>query len=151
VSSKNEVKDKGSSIKKLALPIGEWDCGLNKRKEQRVIGLWGNQVIRRGSQRFSLEVLLSVSRHLLEWNEMEDNERGVSRNDIHICLRKETLHRCLFGLLESFCTLPSGIYYKYGRVVFASTWGKQKRNSNIERIDGILLFVMLVVSLHTPL
>ncbi len=127
------------------------DCGLNKRKDQRVNCLWGNQVIRRGSQRFSVEVLLSVSRHLLESNEMEDNEGGFSRNDNHICLRKEPLHQCLFALLENFCTSPSGIYYKYGKVVVASTWGKQKRKSNIERIDGILLFVMLVVSLHTAL
>ena len=102
------------------------------------------------SQRFSLEVLLSVSRNLLESNETEDNERGVSRNDSHMCLRKEPLHRCLFGLLENFWTSPSGIYYKYGKVVVASTWGKQKRKSNIERIDGSPLFVMPVVSLHTP-
>jgi hypothetical protein len=97
-----------------------------------------------------VEVLLSVSRNLLESNEMEDNERGVSRNDNHMCLRKEPLHRCLFGLLENFCTPPSGIYHKYGKVVVASTWGKQKPKSNIERIDGIPLFVMPVVSLHTP-
>lgn len=126
------------------------DCRLNKRKDQGAIGLWSNQVIRRGSQRFSLEVLLSVSRNLLESNEMEDNERGVSRNDSHMCLRKEPLHRCLFGLSGNFCTSPSGIYYKYGKVVVASAWGKQKRKSNIERIDGIPLFVMPVVSLHTP-
>ena len=127
------------------------DCGLNKRKDQRVIGLWSNQVIRRGSQRFSLEVLLSVSRNLLKSNEMENNERDVSRNDNHMCLRKEPLHRCLFGLLENFCTSPSGNYYKCGKVLVALTSGKQKRKSNIERIDGILLFVMRVVSLHTPL
>jgi len=122
-----------------------------KRKEQRVIGLWVNQIIRRGSQWFSLEVHLSVLRHSLESNEMEDNERGVSRNDNHMCLRKEPLHRCLFGLLENFCTSPTGIYYKCGKVLVASTWGKQKRKNNIERIEGILLFVMRVVSLHTPL
>ncbi len=114
------------------------------------MGLWSNQVIRRGSQRFSLEVLLSVSRNLLESNETEDNERGVSRTDNHRCLRKEPLHRCLFGLLENFYTSPSGIYYKYGKVVVASTRGRQKRKSNIERIDGIPLFVMPVVSLHIP-
>jgi hypothetical protein len=74
---------------------------------------------------------------------MEDNERALSRNDNHICLRKETLHRCPFGQLES-------IYYKYGKAVVASTKGKQKRKSNIERIDGILLSVMLVASLRTP-
>ena len=127
------------------------EYGLNKRKDQRVIGLWNNQVIRRDSQRFGPEVLLSVSRNLLESNETEDdNERGVSRSDSHMCLRKDPLHRCLFGLLENFCTSPSGIYYKYGKVVVASTWGKQKRKSNIERIDSIPLFVMPVVSLHTP-
>jgi len=108
--------------------------------------LWSHQVIRRGSQRFSLEVLLSVFRNLLESNEMEDNERSVSRNDNHMCLRKEPLHQCLFGLLENFCTSPSEIYYKYGKLVVASTWGKQKRKSNIERIDGIPLFLMPVVS-----
>jgi hypothetical protein len=139
--------------KQLAVSkCGIWssDCGLNKRKNQRVIGLWNNQVIRRGSQRLSLEVLLSVSRNLFESNETEDNERGVSQNDNHMCLRKEPLHRCLFGLLENFCTSPNGIYYKFGKVVVASTSGKQKRKSNIERIDGIPLFVMPVVSLHTP-
>ncbi len=126
------------------------DWGLNNRRDQRVIGVWRNQVIRRGSQRFRLEVLLSVLRNLLKSNEMEDNKEGVSRNDNHMCLRKEPLHRCPFGLLENFCTSPTGIYYKYGKVVAASTWGKQKRKSNIERIDGIPLFVMPVVSLHTP-
>jgi hypothetical protein len=137
-----------SSLKKLALVNS--DFGLNKRKKQRVIGLWNNQVIRRGSQRLILEVLLSVSRNLFESNEVEGNKRGVSQNDNHMRLRKGPLHRCLFGLLENFCTSPSGIYYKYGKVVVASTWGKQKRKSNIERIDGIPLFVMPVVSLHTP-
>jgi hypothetical protein len=126
------------------------DWGLNNRRDQRVIGVWRNQVIRRGSQRFRLEVLLSVLRNLLKSNEMEDNKEGVSRNDNHMCLRKEPLHRRPFGLLENFCTSPTGIYYKYGKVVAASTWGKQKRKSNIERIDGIPLFVMPVVSLHTP-
>jgi hypothetical protein len=82
--------------------------------------------MKRGGRRFSLEVLLSLLRNLLESNEMEDNERGLSRNDNHMCLRKEPLHRCLFGLLENFCTSPSGIYYKYGKVVVVSTWGKQK-------------------------
>jgi hypothetical protein len=115
-----------------------------------VIGLRSNHVIRRGSQRFSLEVLSSVMRDLLESNEMEDNQEGVSRNDNHMCLRKEPLHRCLFGLLGNFCTSPIGICYKYGKVVVASTWGKQKRKSNTERIDGIPLFVMPVVSLRTP-
>ena len=124
--------------------------GLDKRKDQRAIGLWSNQVIRRGNQRFRLEVLLSVSRNLFESNEMEDHERDVTRNDNHRCLRKEPLHRCLFGLLENFCTSPSGNYYRCGKVVLASTWGKQKRKSNIGRIDGIPLFVMPVVSLHTP-
>jgi hypothetical protein len=81
---------------------------------------------------------------------MKDNEWGVSRNDNHMCLRKELLHRCLFGLLENSCTSPSGIYYKYGKVVVASTGGNQKRKSNIERIDGIPLLVMPVVPLHTP-
>lgn len=126
------------------------EYGLNRRKDQRVIGLRRYQVIRRDSQRFSLEVLLSVSRNFLESNETEKNERGVSRNDNHMCLRKEPLHRCLFGLLENSCTSPSGIYHKYGKVVASSTWGKQKRKSNIERIDGIPLFVMPVVSLRTP-
>ena len=70
--------------------MGIW--GLNKRRDQRVIGVWSNQVIRRGSQRFSLEVLLSVLRDLLESNEMEDIKEGVSRNDNHMCLRKEPLH-----------------------------------------------------------
>jgi len=42
------------------------------------------------------------------------------------------------------------MYYKFGKAVVASTWGKQKRKSNIERIDGIPLFVMPVVPLHTP-
>ena len=70
--------------------------------------------------------LLSVLRNLLESDEMEDSERGVSRNDNHICLHKEPLHRCLFGLLENFCTSLSGIYYKFGKVLVASTWGKQK-------------------------
>jgi len=128
---------------------GAWRIAY-KRKNQRVIGLWSNQVIRRDSRRFGLEVLLSVSRNLLESNETEDNERGVPQNDSHMCLRKEPLHRYLFGLLENFCTSPGGIYYKYGKVAVASTWGKQKRKSNIERIDGIPLFVMPVVSLHTP-
>jgi hypothetical protein len=81
---------------------------------------------------------------------MEDNERDSSQNDNHMYLRKEPLHRCLFGLLENFCTSPGGIYYKFGKVFVVSTWGKQKRKSNIERIDGIPLFVMPVVSLHTP-
>jgi hypothetical protein len=106
--------------------------------------------MRRDGQGFSLEVLLSVSRNSLESNETEDKERWVSRNDNHMCLRKEPLHRCLFGLWENFCTSPSGNYYRYGKVVVASTRGKQKRKSNIERIDGIPLFVMPVVSLHTP-
>jgi hypothetical protein len=74
------------------------EYGLNKRKDQRVIGLGSNQVIRRDSQRFSLEVLLSVSRNFLESNETEANERGVSRNNTHMCLREEPLRRCLFGL-----------------------------------------------------
>jgi hypothetical protein len=52
--------------------------------------------------------------------------------------------------LENFCTSPSGIYYKFDKVVVASTWGKQKQKSNIERIDGIPLSVMPVASLHTP-
>jgi len=75
---------------------------------------------------------------------------GGSQNDSHMCLRKGPLHRCLFGLLENFCTSPSGIYYKFDKVVVASTWGKQKQKSNIERIDGIPLSVMPVASLHTP-
>jgi len=81
---------------------------------------------------------------------MEDNGKDVARNDNHRCLRKEPLHRCLFGLLENFCTSPSGIYYRCGKVVVASTWDKQKRKSNIGRIDGSPLFVIQVVSLHTP-
>jgi hypothetical protein len=81
---------------------------------------------------------------------MGDSERLVSQNDNHMCLREEPLHRCLFGLLENFCTSPGGIYYKFGKVVVGSTGGKQKRKNNIERIDGIPLFVMPVVSLHTP-
>jgi hypothetical protein len=81
---------------------------------------------------------------------MEDHERRVSQNDNRMCLRKEPLHRCPFGLLENFCTFLSGIYHKFGKAVVASTWGKQKRKSNIERIDGIPLFVMPVVSLRTP-
>jgi hypothetical protein len=51
------------------------DCGLNRRKNQRVIGLWNNQGIRTGSQRLSLEVFLTVSRNLFESNGMEVNER----------------------------------------------------------------------------
>jgi len=137
-----------SSIKRLAHSNAAW--GLNNRRDQRVFGVWRNQVIRIGSQRFSPEVLLSVLRNFLESNEMEDNKEGFSRNDNHMSLRKEPLHRCLFGLLENFCTSAIGIYYKYGKVVAASTGGKQKRKSNIERIDGISLFVMPVVSLHTP-
>jgi hypothetical protein len=123
---------------------------MNKRKNQRVIGLWNNQVTRRGSQRLILEVLLPVSRNLFESNERECHEKGVSQNDNHMCLRKGPLDRRLFGLLENFCTSPSGIYYKFGKVVVASTWGKHKQKSNIERIDGIPLFVMPVASLHTP-
>jgi hypothetical protein len=123
---------------------------MNKRKNQRVIGLWNNQVTRRGSQRLILGVLLPVSRNLFESNERECHEKGVSQNDNHMYLRKGPLHRYLFGLLENFCTSPSGIYYKFGKVVVASTWGKQKQKSNIERIDGIPLFVMPVASLHTP-
>jgi hypothetical protein len=38
-----------------------------------------------------------------------------------MCLREEPLHRCLFDQLENFCTSPSGICHKYGRVVVAST------------------------------
>jgi hypothetical protein len=109
-----------------------------------------NQVIRRDGQRFSLEVLPSVSRNLLESNEAEDQEGGVFRNDSHMCLRKEPLHRCLFGLSETFCTSRNEIDYKYGKVAVPSTWGKQKRKSNIERIDGIPLSVMPVAFLHTP-
>ena len=141
-------KKVGHSNAECRIRNGDW--GLNKRRDQRVIGVWNNQVIRRSSQRFSLEVLLSVLRDLLESNGMEDNKKGVTRNDNHRCLRKEPLYRCLSGLLENFCASPTGIYYKYGKVVVASTWGKQKRKSNIERIDGIPLFVMPVVSLHTP-
>jgi hypothetical protein len=131
-------KSKGAKESKKA-PRKTWKRREGRRRRRRI-----------GSQRFSLEVVLSVSRNLLESNEREDHGRGVSRNDNHMCLRKEPLHRCLFGLLENFYTCPSGIYYTYGKVVVASTWGKQKRKSNIERIDGIPLFVMPVVSLHTP-
>ena len=136
------------TIFKFGMRNADWR--LNKRRDQRVIGVWSNQVIRRGSEKFRLEVLLSVLRNLLESNEIEDHKEGVSRNGNHRRLRKEPLHRCLFGLLENFCTSSIGIYYKYGKVVVASTWGKQKRKSNIERIDGIPLFVMPVASLHTP-
>jgi len=132
--------------------FGIWNssCRLNKRENRRVIRLWNNQVVRRGGQRLSLEVPPSVSRHLLESNEREDKEKGLSQNDNHMSLRKEPLHRCLFGLLENFCTSPSGIYYKFGKVLVASAWGKQRRKSNIERTDGIPLFVMPFVSLHAP-
>jgi hypothetical protein len=125
------------------------ECGLNERKYQRVVGLWNNQAIRRG-QKLSLEVLLSVSRNLFESNRMEDNERGVSQTDNHMSLREEPLHRCLFGLLGNFCTSSSGMYYKFGKVVAPSTWGKQKRMSSIGHIDGIPLFSMPVVPLHRP-
>jgi hypothetical protein len=134
----------------LHLKLQDTDFGWNNRKDQKAIGLWSHQVIRRGNQRLCPEVLLSVSRSFLGSNEMEDNERSPSRNDSHRCLRNEPLHRCLFGLLENSYTFPNGIYCRYDKIVFASTWGRQKRKSNIGHIDGIPLFEMQVVSLHTP-
>ena len=92
---------------------------------------------------------LSVSRNRLEKNEAGEWE-GVSRSDNHRCLRNEPPHQCLFGLLENVYTFPVGIYYRYGRVVLASTWGNEKRMNNTGHIDGIPLFVMPVVSLRTP-
>ena len=106
--------------------------------------------MRRGSRTFGLEVLLPVSKYLIEWNEMEDHERGLFRNDNHTCLRQEPLHRCLSGQLENSYTLPTGICYRYGKVVLASTWGNERRMNNIGRIDGIPLFVMPAVPLHNP-
>jgi hypothetical protein len=150
-NSRTNRKSLAHSVQRiLYFELQNTGFGLKKRKDQRATGLWSNQVIRRWNQRFRLGVLLSVSRNRLETNEREDNGEGVSRNDSRMCLRKELLHRCLFGLLENSCTSPGGIYYRYGKVVLGSTWGKQKRKSNIGRIDGIPLFVMPVVSLHTP-
>jgi hypothetical protein len=123
---------------------------VEKERVKERLGLWRNYFMRRGSQRFGLEVLPPVSKYLIEWNEMEDHERGLSRNDNRRYLRKKSLHRCLVGLSESSCTSPGGIYYRCGKVLLASTWGNEKRKSNIGRIDGIPLFVMPVVSLHTP-
>jgi hypothetical protein len=134
----------------LHFELENTDLGLDKRKNQRAIGLWSHQVIKRGNQRLCLAGLPSVSRSFLESDEMEENERSVSRNDSRRCLHNEPLHRCLFGLLENSCTSPTGIYYRYGRVVLASTWGREKRMNNIAHIDGILLFVMPVVSLDNP-
>lgn len=68
----------------------------------------------------------------------------------HMRLRGEPPHQCLFDLLEKLCRSPGGISHKYGRVVVASAWDKQKGKRNIDRIDDIPLFVMPVASSHTP-
>jgi hypothetical protein len=81
-----------------------------------------------------------------EKSDEKDSGEDVSQNDNHMCHRKESLHRCLFGLWGSFYTSPIGIYYKYGRDLLVSTWDKQKPKSNIERIDGIPLLVMPAAS-----
>ena len=125
--AKNIIQEQTAKIRAHSVPrnlhlkLQNTGFGWNKRKDQRAIGLWSQQAIRRGNQGLRPEVLLSVSRSFLGSNEMGDNERSLSRNGNHRCLRNEPLHRCLFGLLENSYTSPNGIYYRYDKIVFAST------------------------------
>jgi hypothetical protein len=62
----------------------------------------------------------------IRFEKSDEGDKGadVSRNDNRKYLRKEPLHQYLFGLLGSFYTSPSEIYYKYGKDVLGSTWDK---------------------------
>ena len=73
----------------------------------------------------------------------------VFRIGNHMCVHKKPLHRCLFDLLGNICRPYTWISYKHGKVHIASTWGRRKGVSSIDRIDGIPLSVVPVVSEHT--